>query len=227
MFDINKIPEFDDGDWDESEVSQYCEDLFQAFAESPEGEQAQEKFEGVGWTTAFLDYAFSYLGVAPSQMSRADVNKILFELFPRKVSTKPETASVIVGELRLFFEYLDREHSLPNAKEILQDLTKEAASQLESAMSDSSNFGIAKSMVMGGRAAGFDMSSQEGLAEFMQAYNSSIAQQHGDTDLKNAEPPAESVGYASQGHSEPRMPAMDRKQRKQLLRKKLGKSKRR
>jgi uncharacterized protein YecA (UPF0149 family) len=41
-------------------------------------------------------------------------------------------------------------------------------------MSDSSNFGMAKSFVMMGKEAGYDMTTQEGLNAFMTIYNQSL-----------------------------------------------------
>ncbi len=43
---------------------------------------------------------------------------------------------------------------------------------LEAALSDSSNFGMAKSAFMAGRDAGFDMESKEGLEAWMRAMQS-------------------------------------------------------
>ena len=47
--------------------------------------------------------------------------------------------------------------------------------RLETELSDTSNYGMAKSMIMSGHKAGYDMSSEAGLAEFMMAYNRSLA----------------------------------------------------
>ena len=44
-----------------------------------------------------------------------------------------------------------------------------AVKKLEAALSDSRNFGMAKSMVMAGANAGFDMQSKDGIEAWMQA----------------------------------------------------------
>ncbi len=45
---------------------------------------------------------------------------------------------------------------------------------MEAELSDSSNFGMAKSFVMMGQEQGFDMTTQEGMNKFMLAYNASL-----------------------------------------------------
>ena len=44
--------------------------------------------------------------------------------------------------------------------------------KLAAALSDKSNFGMAKSLFMGGAAAGFDMSTQKGVDAWMQQVSS-------------------------------------------------------
>jgi len=44
---------------------------------------------------------------------------------------------------------------------------------LQAELADSSNFGMAKSLLSQGKDAGFDMTTQEGLNQFMLSYNAS------------------------------------------------------
>jgi hypothetical protein len=210
MFDIHQTTTDENGDWDDAAVENYCNGLMDEFAASPEGVAAAEHLRGLGWTHSFLDFAFNYLGSAPPELSRANVDEILFDLFPRKVSTEPESAAEIISELRAFFEFLHRQYGLSNAKEILHDLGKDATGQLERELANPENFGLAKSFFAMGNEAGFDMTTQEGMNEFMEVYNAAIAQRH-----------------ASPAPSAPRPSAKERKSREKLRRKKLGKSKRR
>ena len=43
-------------------------------------------------------------------------------------------------------------------------------------MNDPSRFGMAKSFFTMGKASGFDMTSEEGMGEFIQLYNASVAE---------------------------------------------------
>jgi hypothetical protein len=49
-----------------------------------------------------MDYAFFHLGVSIPDLSLPDSNEVVFELFPRKVSTEAESAPAIIAELRAF-----------------------------------------------------------------------------------------------------------------------------
>ncbi len=228
MFDIRQTPTDEDGEWDDGAVEDYCNGLMEEFAASPEGSAAAEHYGDIGWAHSFLYYGFNYLGSAPPEMSRADVEEILFELFPRKVSTEPDRAVEIIGEIRAFFEFLHRQYGLTNATEILQDLGNDATRQLERKLADPGNFGMAKSFFMLGNEAGFDMTTQEGLSEFMLAYNASIAESHVNSEAAGSTGPL--PGLSSRSSPKPstvRLSVHERKSREKLRRKKLGKSKRR
>lgn len=80
-----------------------------------------------------------------------------------------------MDELHAFWSFLARQYNLPQASEIALKLDDEAKETLHDELSDSSNYGMAKSMFMLGRESGFDMTTEEGLNEFMSAYNASIA----------------------------------------------------
>lgn len=173
MFDINRSPFDECGERDEEAAGEYQERLANAFAEAPEGQAYLAEWGQLGWSHFFLEYGISYRGEIPPEMDRGSIEEIVFELFPRKVSTEPEAASAAIAELRCFWRFLQREYNLPNATQILRALEPPAEKRLQSALSDPSNFGIAKSIVMRGKNAGFDMSTPEGSSQFMAAYNES------------------------------------------------------
>ncbi len=108
-------------------------------------------------------------------MSPGDVSEILFELFPRKVSASADEAPAIVRELQAFWLFLQREFQLENTAACLTVLDEKAAHKLKREMGDPANFGIAKSFVMMGLERGFDLSSEEGINEWMARYNAEIA----------------------------------------------------
>jgi hypothetical protein len=94
---------------------------------------------------------------------------------PRKVSTDADSATSIVFELTKFWEYLGRVYKLPEAQAIVEWLTADGlVDELQAELSDPANFGMAKSFVMAGKNAGYDMTSQAGMNEFMTVYNQSL-----------------------------------------------------
>jgi hypothetical protein len=174
MFDIQQSIYDRHGELDDERVAQYIDGLCEAFAASPEGQPICQAGGG-GWAAMMMEYAINYPGTTPAQMSPGDFNEVVFQLFPRKVSTEPESAPEIIAELKAFWTFLDRQYGLGNARQILATLDDKAVHRLRKELADPSNYGMAKSFFMLGSRAGFDMTTQEGLNQFQQVYNSGPA----------------------------------------------------
>ncbi|MBP8974466.1 MAG: hypothetical protein KBH93_11370 [Anaerolineae bacterium] len=180
-FDIN---EFVDGEnWDDEEaVDYYIEHLMELFADSPEAQALREPdgFFSLFWVDSFLDYSLVEVGISPPEMTENDLREVLFELFPRKVST-PEgfDGEKVVQALCAFWSFLKREFGLPNADTCLRVLDDRTARRMDKEMNDPSNFGMAKTMVMMGAARGFDMTKQEDVDRWTAIYNEEIARSMG------------------------------------------------
>lgn len=164
-----------DGEPLEKIAAQYRKDLFKLFIESPEGQALINEGIEPGWADMMMDYGMNYLRLTPPQISPADLREILFDLFPRKVSADADEAPNVIRELQAFWTFLQREFQLENAAACLKILDDKAARRLREEMGDPANFGIAKSFVMMGKARGFDMTTEEGINEWMTIYNAEIA----------------------------------------------------
>ncbi|HWG45083.1 MAG TPA: hypothetical protein VN688_20100 [Gemmataceae bacterium] len=174
MFDIHQSIFDPDGEIDSERVESYIDGSMREFVASAEAQPVFDQYGNGGWPAMMMEYAIDYLGVTLPEMSLANFNEVVFDLFPRKVSTEPESAPSIVAELRAFWHFLQREFGLANAKPILASLTDAAARRLEKALANPANFGMAKSFVMRGIEAGFDMTTEKGIAEFTALYNSRL-----------------------------------------------------
>lgn len=160
----------DDGELDEDRVESYSAEILRRFEASPEAQAEPEAH----WAAMLVDYATSYFGTTVESLSAAEVDELVFEVFPRKVSVEPEAAPSIVAGLRAFLAFLEREYPDRGARDRLAVLGGNASQRLARLLADPSNFGPAKAFVMSGRAAGFDMASQAGLdawAEHMSRSN--------------------------------------------------------
>ena len=122
-----------------------------------------------------IHYAIAYPGVTPPTMTTGDLEEVVFDLFPRKVITERGDGAEIIQELRAFWRFLQRVYQLPQARQMLARLTPQAARRLERELQEPVNFGMAKSFVLMGKEAGFDMESPEGMQAWVQAYNATIA----------------------------------------------------
>lgn len=159
----------------EKKAEVYLDQLMELFVQSPEGQKLWSEGMEPGWASMMLDFGMNYLSVIPPHMSSDDLREIVFDLVPRKVSTSADEAEEIIRELRAFWSFLQREFHLENAPACLKVLDEKAARELKKKLSNPANFGIAKSFVMMGMERGFDLSSEEGINQWMATYNAELA----------------------------------------------------
>lgn len=161
-----------DGDeFDDDRREELDDALARRFAESEEAKELDD----VHWCRTVMNLAASHLGRTIASVGAPELDEILFELVPRQVSVDASAAGEIVAECRAFFTFLKRELSMPKADACLRMLGAGAGTvnKLQAALSDDTNFGMAKSLMMAGEKAGFDMSSKEGLEAWMRQVQSS------------------------------------------------------
>ncbi len=141
------------------------EELVRQFLASPEA----KALTGLHSFRFVMDLAADYFGVTIATLGASALREIVFEIIPRKVSIDASAASEIIEENRAFYAFLKRELGLAQADACLRVLGGGAVWRLEAALSDPSKFGMAKALLMSGRAAGFDMESKEGIEAWMRA----------------------------------------------------------
>lgn len=144
------------------------EELLRRFDTSPEAASLSE----FGACQLVMDYAADYFGATIATLKPAELREIVFGIFPRKVSIEPSAARGLVEELRGFYAFLKRQFDFRPADACLQVLAGDAVTKLEAALSDSGKFGMAKSLLMAGHQAGFDMRTQEGIGAWMREVSS-------------------------------------------------------
>lgn len=154
----------------------YRDALIGRFIDSPEVRASVGGDLELGfWAAQFIYYGWGYIGVTLPRMTVKDVEEIVTELFPLKISLpSPEDADAAIPELTLLWEYLRREYKLPQAESLLRFLQK-IEPELKGLMNDPARFGMAKSFFMMGQSAGFDMTNQEDMDSFVQLYNTGLA----------------------------------------------------
>ena len=174
-FDINEAVFDSKGTYLEEQAVRYEEDLMDQFAASPEGQAIKERGIELGWTRAMIHDAITYPGVTPPTMTTGDLEEVI---------TERGDGAEVIQELRAFWRFLQRVYQLPQARQMLARLTPQAARRLERKLQEPANFGMAKSFVLMGKEAGFDMESPEGMRAWVQAYNATVA-----PTMAAAEPP--------------------------------------
>lgn len=174
-FDIHQRVLNADGMPRERIAGEYQGQLMELFVESPEGQELRDEGLDGGWANMMMDYGMSYLGVTPPQMTPAHLRELLFDIFPRKVSAEADEAPDAIRELQAFWKFVQREFQLKNAAVCLEVLDDKAVGRFKKEMSNPANFGMAKSIVMKGKARGFDMATEEGLNAWMMTYSAELA----------------------------------------------------
>jgi hypothetical protein len=224
-FDIHQLDGVDPGSSKADQaLEKYQDALIGRFVDSPEGQAHARVDPEVGsWAAQLIYYGWGYIGVTLPQMTVKDVEEIVTELFPRKISlSSPEEADGAIPELTLFWEFLRREYKLPQTESVLRFLQK-IQPEFKGMMNDPEKFGMAKSFFMMGQSAGFDMTKQEDMDSFVSLYNAGLS-------LEQESPEASSPGFLdtvrTQKSASTRKKAERRKRKISKAARKIGRKKR-
>ncbi len=163
VFDVRAQKLDEDGEIDEDWAAEFEDELLKRFSKSPE---AKELPDG-DWMSLILQYGVGYLNQPLARIGAAELREILFEIFPRKVSCEPQAATTVINEVRAFWSWTKREFQLETADECLAMLYPGVEKKLERELANTDKFGMAKSVLMGGIAAGYDVTTREGLDQLM------------------------------------------------------------
>jgi len=82
-------------------------------------------------------------------MTSRGLEDILYEVIPRKVMMEATEADVLIEDCRSFLKFLKRAYHFDGADTLMASLGKKAVQRLQHALSDSSKFGIGKSIFSG------------------------------------------------------------------------------
>jgi len=129
--------------------------------------------ESASLVESFLEHAWDYEGMNPSRADLEAVRETLYDWTPRKVSAEPEYFEKLPLALGAYFRFLHATGRLPDPEPFLT-LADEARKKLPRLAADPANWGMAKSLFMQGTAAGFDMTTEEGMRTFQAVYNASL-----------------------------------------------------
>ncbi len=170
-FDINQLNTLD-YDTADALLPDYLDGVVQQFAASPEGKAYAQKYPEFGsWIATFTEMSYRHEALTLTQMTKGNVQTVMEHLLPRKITLmEPAEADDAIPELVAFWTFLKREYNLRHAGAILTYLAS-IEGKFTEWMFDPAKGGIAKSFIMGGMQAGFDMTTQEGLTAFQSVYN--------------------------------------------------------
>ena len=149
--------------YDEFEAAR--EDLVRRFDAATGGEQ--------GWAARdVLEYKWQYLDGDLTEWSVDDVEALLFEIFPAKVTLGPHDSAAVIAGFAAFLRFLSHERLLSEGTgERLAKRVEAAQAEFEAAMSDEERFSFGKRLVAEMVADGVDPTDQEAMNEWITSFN--------------------------------------------------------
>jgi len=110
-FDIHQLDGVDPGgDKAEEASGKYQDELIERFVDSPEGRARIEVAPELGyWAAQLIYYGWGYIGVTLPRMTVKDVEEIVTELFPRKISLPSRFGIEIPRENRTAIQRIDEQ----------------------------------------------------------------------------------------------------------------------
>ncbi len=99
---------YDDDLEDEESFEAYADYLVELFGSSPEYAALPENSQAMDDVRLFIDYLHNYCLISPAEMGADEVEEVVFEIVPSKVSMEPQDASDLLESLRALFRFIGR-----------------------------------------------------------------------------------------------------------------------
>jgi hypothetical protein len=174
------IHQLDNLDYDDVEplLEDYIYGALEAFANSQTGKAyVKQNPEGGNWIGTFLEMAYLYGGYTLPKLTKPNVQEVMEYILPRKLTLlDPSDTDGAIDELVTFWTFIDQAYRFRSAKAIAKYL-RSIETKFPKWMFDPQRGGIAKSFLTQGMAAGFDMTTQEGVTAFQAEYNRNLPAQ--------------------------------------------------
>jgi hypothetical protein len=129
-FDIHDPLVDEEGYVDDVAVERYQRQLQRLFSASPEACEIRRMGLRLEWTELMLEFALNDLQVTPPQMDDDDLLAILLEYFPGKTPMTEDDIGTVLLELRAFWQFVQREYRLRNARGCLRVLNRRTAGRM-------------------------------------------------------------------------------------------------
>lgn len=121
----------------------------------------------------FIEYMFNYEYVTPNKWTPNNVEEVCLNVVPRKISSEIELFENYGVVLQHFVRFLKEKEYINNADKILKTLIS-ITPKISIEASNSGNWGMAKSLMMGAKDSGIDFGDEEELQRFIMNKNLEI-----------------------------------------------------
>ncbi|MEO1134596.1 MAG: hypothetical protein AAFX40_18090, partial [Cyanobacteria bacterium J06639_1] len=168
------IRQLDTLTYDEVEpiFDEYITHVVEEFLASEIGQTyAAQHPEAGNWIATFVEMAYLYGECTIPKMTKRDAQTVMSAILPRKLTLPdPQVADSAIPELVAFWTYLKETYRFRSAGAIAKYL-QSIDGQFREWMADPARGGPAKSFLMAGQNAGYDMTSPEQVSAFQAVYN--------------------------------------------------------
>ncbi len=113
-----------------------------------------------------LEYAHTYEGAAPEELTERTLRTLLLDVFPRKISAERDFFERIPVVVEAFLRWLASEGILSEG-EALAERVHGWASEVVAEAENPANWGPAKRFTMGAMSAGVDTTDEKALRKYM------------------------------------------------------------
>jgi len=158
----------EDGQVDEVRLDRYRSALMTRLAAREEITE-----EVLAAAEMLVEFAAQYHGVTFGKITADQLQALLLETIPAQLAVESDEAGRIVAAARELMRFAGEELGSAAAPACLALLDDAFEQRLARELANAANFGTGKQLVMAGIAAGFDMSTEEGVADFVQTFASS------------------------------------------------------
>lgn len=138
-----------------------------ALLEALEGDGMEP--DQLAWVTLMTEYSIREQDALVHDLTPDDLEELVLVTLPADVTAAPEQAPAAVAALRAMLEHVARSPDAGHSVQLLGWMPVDLATQLEARLGDPTAFGPEKTLIMAGTWAGYDMSTEDGVAEFLAA----------------------------------------------------------
>jgi len=126
----------------------------------------------LGYADMLIENLAGYHLSTITQVTTRQLDELLLKTLPRNVSVPEGDAPEIIGALRALLEFAATHLGSAQAKTALTSLAPDLADRLAAALADKTKYGMAKSVIMAGMDAGYDLGTHDGLNAWLEVVNS-------------------------------------------------------
>ncbi|HSD86414.1 MAG TPA: hypothetical protein VLB44_02830, partial [Kofleriaceae bacterium] len=122
-----------------------------------------------------VQQAANYFGRPVTYLSREELEQLLLQIIPAKVAVEPEIAAGLIDAARLVMLFAGHQLGIEPAKEAAEWLTEPTlVKELATALADESRYSPTKAMILEGIRAGHDLTTEEGVAAWVEILNERV-----------------------------------------------------